>query len=290
MTTPRDPDLLLQAFLDEGPEVLPDRVLEAVQGDVHRMRQRASGIGPWRFLTMRTLLASAAVVAVLAIGGGVLWATRSPEPPIGSEPSATPSPWSDSLPWGILIPGTTYFASDFGEPFRFTLPEGLGLSDLEGDIWDTNSFRLRPKPFGQGAITFHDDARLSDDICHPTGVLDDIPASVEAVGAWLEASRGLSVSDPVSLETADGKEAKYWNIELGPNCFSGSDAPGGPVINFSALERHRVYAVPSGDDVIIIFTWGAGYCGEGDQALGVLNPYTDGLVHSIEFAPILQRQ
>ena len=51
MTTPRDPDALLAAYLAEGMEVLPDRVVDAVLDEAHRTRQRAV-FGPWRTLPM----------------------------------------------------------------------------------------------------------------------------------------------------------------------------------------------------------------------------------------------
>ena len=39
MTTPRDPDALLAAYLAVGMEVLPDRVVNSVLDEVHRTHQ-----------------------------------------------------------------------------------------------------------------------------------------------------------------------------------------------------------------------------------------------------------
>jgi Tol biopolymer transport system component len=90
MTTPRDPDRLVRAFLDEGPTVLPDRAVESLLGEIHRTRQRAV-LGPWRTQPMfRTSLAAAAVIAVVAIGGLAFWATR-PNGPVIGQPSSAPS-------------------------------------------------------------------------------------------------------------------------------------------------------------------------------------------------------
>jgi dipeptidyl aminopeptidase/acylaminoacyl peptidase len=86
MTTPRDPDRLVQAFLEEGPAVLPDRVLDAVRDDIHQTHQRVV-FGPWRTITMPRAVAAAAVVAVVAFGGIAYWATRSVAPNVGSTPS-----------------------------------------------------------------------------------------------------------------------------------------------------------------------------------------------------------
>ena len=66
--TARHSDVLIDAFLDEGRDDLPDRVFDAVRGEIHSTRQRAV-IGPWREPQMSNLakvaLAAAAVIAVL---------------------------------------------------------------------------------------------------------------------------------------------------------------------------------------------------------------------------------
>ena len=55
MTRHREPDELLDAYLAEGMQVLPDRVVDAVLDEVHRTRQRAV-FGPWRIERMNTVL------------------------------------------------------------------------------------------------------------------------------------------------------------------------------------------------------------------------------------------
>jgi Tol biopolymer transport system component len=95
MTTPRDPDRLVQAFLEEGPAVLPDRVLDAVRDDIHETDQRVV-FGLWRTITMPRAFATAAVIAVVAIGGVAYLATRSQGPDVGSTPN--PSQLAPSIP------------------------------------------------------------------------------------------------------------------------------------------------------------------------------------------------
>jgi hypothetical protein len=278
MTTQHEPDRLLQAFLDEGPEVLPDRVLDGVRDDIHRMRQRAV-FGPWRFFTMRTFLASAAAVAIVLAAGGILWGNRDSF--IGTTPTATPSPTATprpGVPVGVLIPGATYRPQGFTQPFTFTLPDGFLDGFVRGDIWrGGHTFRLRDG--SSGAVTFHDDAPLFDDFCNPTGTLPDVP---DDVGAWLTGSEGLTVSAPHTVGDAESGRT-YWDIELGAECYvpEGEQLPGNPVVAFGVGERHRVYDVPIGNDHIVVFTWGAGYHGEGDEVLATLNPLIDTLVASI---------
>ena len=85
MTKPRDPEALLTAYLLEGMEVLPDRVVDAVLGEVHRTHQRA--VRPWRTQPMfKPALAAAAAMVVIAIGGA-LWFGAFPANVGGPSPS-----------------------------------------------------------------------------------------------------------------------------------------------------------------------------------------------------------
>lgn len=70
MSVPRDADRLIQAFLEDGPELLPDATFDLVRRDIHGSRQRVV-VGPltqpraaelWRFAA----LAAAIVIAVAA--------------------------------------------------------------------------------------------------------------------------------------------------------------------------------------------------------------------------------
>lgn len=91
MTTPRDPDRLIRAFLDEGPTDLADRSYDAVRADIERTRQRVV-IGPWREPRMNNIvkiaIALAAVVVVAVVGYQLLPGTGG----VGGGPSPTPSP------------------------------------------------------------------------------------------------------------------------------------------------------------------------------------------------------
>ena len=100
MTTPRDPDRLLSAYLADGIDVLPDRVVDAVLDEAHRTRQRAV-LGPRRTpvmnSTFKVILAAAAVVVVAVVGVGISLLPRS-NPSVGSGPSAPPSRTPGSSP------------------------------------------------------------------------------------------------------------------------------------------------------------------------------------------------
>ncbi len=71
MTAGRDPDRLIQAYLEEGLNELPDRAYDAVRSEIEHTRQRVV-IGPWRLPTMSNFarygVAAAAVVLVALLG------------------------------------------------------------------------------------------------------------------------------------------------------------------------------------------------------------------------------
>ena len=112
MTTPRDPDALLSAYLASGMEVLSDRVVDSVLEEIHRTRQRTA-IGRQRTRSIfRPSLAAAAVVAVLI--SGALLVTRPDQPAIDS-PSQTPT----------VAPSASELAGPSAEP---TSPAFQGLT------------------------------------------------------------------------------------------------------------------------------------------------------------------
>ena len=140
MTTPRNPDSLLAAYMADGIDVLPDRVVDAVLDEAHRTRQRVV-FGPRRTpvmnSTFKVILAAAAVIAVVVAGisllprndaavGGPSSASPSAGPSTG--PSAVPSPASSEFP-GVsdaVAPGTYMWAAGGTTPadITFTVPAG----------------------------------------------------------------------------------------------------------------------------------------------------------------------
>ncbi len=210
MTTSRDPDRLIAAFLEEGPNVMSDRVLDAIRDDVNRNDQRA-GFGPWRTLIMsRPLIAAAVIVAVL-VGGLAVYTLVRPSVGVG-DPTPTPAPSPVAFPTdGDLEIGTTYVHSAFTEPLRFTVPTSMSDGRLAGDFSISNDFRVND--FVYGVATFHDDQNVVDNLCNATGLIT-IPSTPEEIGTWLADSAGLTVSEPTEL-SVDGRTATAWDIELG---------------------------------------------------------------------------
>jgi hypothetical protein len=154
--TARHPDELIDAFLDEGRDELPDRIFDAVRGDIHQTRQRVV-IGPWREPQMSNLmkiaLAAAAVVAVLfgasrllpgGSGPGAVQPTPAPSPTASPSAAGTagdsaapsvavisPGPiCDDQNKYGPMEPGAYSAAQSANVPVPYTVevPAGWALS------------------------------------------------------------------------------------------------------------------------------------------------------------------
>jgi dipeptidyl aminopeptidase/acylaminoacyl peptidase len=89
MTTRSDPDVVVHAFLLEGPDELPTRTIEVIRESVHQTPQRASR--PWRIPTMpRPLLLFAALGAII-LAAGAMFLAGSGGPAPNTAPSVAPS-------------------------------------------------------------------------------------------------------------------------------------------------------------------------------------------------------
>jgi hypothetical protein len=124
MTTRRDPDAILAAWLEEGPDVLPESTRRAIEVAARTTHQsRHPKWMTWRFQNMngmtRLALAAAAVVAV-AVGGLYLFRPATdrsggvggPGSPAPSA-SSSPRPSTSASPLNTAI-WTTYTSSRYG--------------------------------------------------------------------------------------------------------------------------------------------------------------------------------
>jgi hypothetical protein len=137
MTAPHDLDRLLDAFLADGADELPEPSFDAVRDRTESTRQRVV-IGPWRIPDMNKFLALgagiAAVVLVLAMGSRLLptpaGPASSPVPIAASAtiapspaPSATPRTSRSASPAASPAPLTQTFTSRMNG-FSVSYPEG----------------------------------------------------------------------------------------------------------------------------------------------------------------------
>jgi len=142
MSTSRDLDRLINAFLAEGQTELPDRVFDAVRSEIDRTRQRVV-IGPWRTPHMNTFaklaMAAAAVVVVAIVGYNLLPASSgvgggpavspSPSPSPTPRPSPSPTPAFVFPPAGELAVSSRHSMNLTGVPFSFSVPTSGWISN-----------------------------------------------------------------------------------------------------------------------------------------------------------------
>jgi hypothetical protein len=104
-----DPDVLIRAWLDEGPTKLPEDVRDFITSSVRSRRARGPrSYRSWRlpavFHTYRLAFGAAAVVAVVA-GGLYLIGRTGPSPNVGG-PSIPPTTVPSAVPSPTWPPGT----------------------------------------------------------------------------------------------------------------------------------------------------------------------------------------
>jgi hypothetical protein len=299
--TEPDATRIVRLWLEEGVTALPDHVLDAVLDQLPATSQRRptwlARRSPFMSKFVGFGLAAAAVVILAVIGIQLIGGSnpggppQDPSPSPSVEPSVAPSAGPSTADGTLGPPGTAVQAANFAEPFTFTVPE-FPTTDPptpvafvgEGSGPPYQSMRLNSPTWG--IVSFHDDQSLPANLCLPTGDrIDDVPATPEAGGDWLASSTGLEVTAAEALDV-DGRSALRWDIHLPVGvCDEQSEAMAQQVQPpwFAAGEDHRVYAVPTGADTILVLTWGVSFMGLSEEYGDAVNAATDDLVQSMTF-------
>jgi hypothetical protein len=256
MTTSRDPDFLIEAFLHEGINELPDRSFDVVRDSIERTRQRVV-FGPWREDQMNKLvafgLAAAAVVLVAVIGsqfiqGNLPAPAGSPAPTATLSPTASPTPTADDSPAptdtamalpaeGELAAGR-YAVSDEGEtrvPLSFSVPSG----------WTTSEGIVRKGPEGtkvEVAFSPFVVDHVYRDACRWEGTATAVNTAAEIMAA-LGGQTGREVG-PIADVVIDGYSGQQIRLFV-PNDADLSDC---------TWEFIHTWPLPGGDDA---GGWGA---------------------------------
>lgn len=218
MTGRTDVELALDRFLADGPETVADRAVEHTLAVIDRTKQRRDLFARWRFNVMISFprLAAAALVAVIAVGGGayllgqrsgvggaVPTPVESPTaaaPGPTSRPTSAPSPTVDPTTW---VPFTSaIYGFSAAHPIDWTRQPASGNSastpggDSNPDIFwspsgwpDFKGYELQI-PAGKTADVFIQ-AYTADAVktaCYPTQnmwtrtTVDGQPASIAYAG------------------------------------------------------------------------------------------------------------
>lgn len=212
MTASRDPDRLIQQFLLEGAERLPDQVFDAVRSEIEQQRQRAV-IGPWRMPIVNKLvpigLVAAAAVVALVVGTRLLGA---PAPGgVGGAPSVAPSATAAS---SVASPSSSAVGRAPG-PYVFPGSGGPAITvTISAPGWDGGSGILVKNdnpdpPDGAGMIgPWYGALYVYGDPCRWSTTTPKTPVTtVDEMVTALAAQKSRGASAPVDI-TVDGYSGK----------------------------------------------------------------------------------
>ena len=223
MTTSRDPDRLIHAFVREGAEQLDDQVYDAVRAEIEQKRQRVV-IGPWRVPTMSKLvpigLGAAALIAVLFVGSRFVGSPSSnvggpavsSQPPASAEPTSSagaflPEGPSSSLTSGALA-DTPQITVTIPSSGWVSLPGFGGIQKGEDGDPPQSAMLLWATPLG----TAYD---VYGDPCHWASTKPESPATtVDEIAAALAAQPSRDASEPVDVTLASGYPGKKITLHV----------------------------------------------------------------------------
>jgi hypothetical protein len=193
MTLDRDPDRLVETWLDEGPRSFSPRLLDRTLADIHSTPQRRHRWMPWRpptmNLTLKTGLAGALVLAlVLGTGSLLPWLPRlavgpvaspSPSPVTSPAPSGSPSPSPSPAP----VPAPSFVSG----PVPLVGPTWLLVGILDDGRAEGDPDYISAVPGAPATLRFTTEGTLSGTTgCNPlTGTYDAQPKGEKTVPADL---------------------------------------------------------------------------------------------------------
>ncbi|MBA2633069.1 MAG: hypothetical protein H0U86_08740 [Chloroflexi bacterium] len=200
MTSRSDIERVLDRYLAEGAEQMPDRVIDAALDQIDHIPQRRVLRVPWRFYQMLTFLkpalAVAAVIAVLVVGG--MFLSRGPSASVGGPAASTPSPSPSASASAAVSPSSSAQAlTDTSNWVAFT-SERYGYEIAHPPTWDAKP-ATRDWTFETDRLDFLTEAADSFiDEAAPyqirfTAFADDVPSDMsedEWITAYYEGSQG----------------------------------------------------------------------------------------------------
>lgn len=293
MTTPRDPDRLIRAYLAEGQTELPDRAYNAVRNDIDGTRQRVVLV-PWRTPRMnayaRLAMGAAAVVVVAVVGISLLPSLRGVGAVLtSSSPSSTPAPVPTAeSPLPSEIPSGSYAIPWEHGVVHLTLPDGWTSGD--------DGTAITKGPVGEIALNnptlaVHAVRRVITDTCPggpgPTDdrLFQDVgPTVADLTTALMNQAGPTQRSGPEDV-TVGGFPAKKFTMVLVNGACGG---PEGRWLWENATGSHfgilaggtaTIYVVDVGGDRLVITSHERGASPEGIAQL-------DAIIASIEVEPL----
>jgi hypothetical protein len=192
-----EPDItrIVESWLLEGTDRLPDRVLDSVLERVPATPQRRPAWSVRRLSQMTTLYRGAALAAVLVVAlvAGIYFIPIGGAGGSGGAPSPTPSPTPVALSADQTVPAGTYAASSFAHPFSITFSSAMVPKVLSAGAAEF----IGASSSGEPWIQVHAIDGVYADPCHtevgPVG--SPTISSVDGLVAALSGMTGFTVTD-----------------------------------------------------------------------------------------------
>jgi hypothetical protein len=230
MTAPRNTELMIKAYLADGPDELPDRSFESVRDTIERTRQRGP-FGGWtlprlsqsaRILILAALVLAAVVgVSLIAPGGqpnlsgpdasadpssSTTDALTSSEP--SAAPTAEPPPSADptATPAAQATPGPGTFRVSDGFPVDATFDYPPGWSDCSDTPLEQGVCR------GDGAgLSLMIIDNVVADPCIDQGLDPPVGPTIDDLATAIAGLPGFDATVPIDI-TVDGHPAKELTV------------------------------------------------------------------------------
>lgn len=302
---PRDRDIerVLEHWLIDGVNEMPDRVFQSIFDRVERQPQafapRLLRRLPEMNGSLRWIAAAAAVVLIAVVGFAVLG--RPSDSGVGSQPTPTATPAPTPSSRATLTQRETSLFDPFGRPGQ---PGGRGgvmtYATPEGWIYDqesplTYTILRVGEPNADNAIFLRSDVVLHSQAegC-PEAALEGAERTPRAMADWLAAHAGVDASTPERV-TIGGYEGLVIDLAMSPDwtrtcpfssgrpavpLFSDIDpAPDGFDWNIGPDERMRIYLIDLGDGRLLWIDINA----VDEPSFQAMLPEATAIVESIQF-------
>jgi hypothetical protein len=204
-----DIDRVLRRWMEDGPSVMPDRVIDVIADQISLQSQRRS----WHVLRRLPMspyvklgAAIAAVLVIAVVGWNLLPGRSGVGGPGGSPPPTvplTPHPSAIALiaPTGSLAPGTYSVPAGAGH-LSFTVPTGWAVPQVGSGSSDF-TLHLNAGPSDDTLKVFFDMRRAAKDTACTEAPEPGVGATAQALVANFRADGDLNVTPPTPIRIGD---------------------------------------------------------------------------------------
>ena len=223
MTTPRNTDQLIKAYLAEGPVELPDRSFDVVRDEIEHVRQRPAfprlGIPALSDSARLVGAAAAVLIALVAINivgprpdqrtsgpGPTATPTVTPNPTSTSTATPTPTPPPQPSPSAAFIgPGTFRLTDAFPVPVSVELP--ADWVECSNGPFE----QVVCGPSGLEEVSFMVVDNVVANPCADVGLEPPVGPSVDDLVSAISGLEGFRATPPVDV-TVDGHPGKEFTV------------------------------------------------------------------------------